>query len=83
VRRLRFILAELYGLFVDDGRFALAILAWIGFVWKILPWLGLAPWAAGPALFAGLAVILFEGAWRRARHAASKAWSSEVGKPET
>jgi hypothetical protein len=66
VKRLRGILAQVYGLFVDDGRFALAILAWIGVVWKVLPWLGLAPEWAGVALFAGLAVILLEGAWRRA-----------------
>ncbi len=61
------IVSEMVGLFVDDGRFALAILAWIGVVWKLLPRLGLAPEGDGVALFAGLAAILLEGAWRRAR----------------
>ncbi len=59
-------LSELYGLFVDDGRFALSILVWIGIVWLLLPRLNLGPDWDGVALFAGLAVILIEGAVRRA-----------------
>jgi hypothetical protein len=31
------IVREVFGLFVDDGSFALAILAWIGIVWFAYP----------------------------------------------
>lgn len=57
--------AELFGLFVDDGSFAVAILLWVAAVWLVLPLVALSPGARGPVLFAGLAVILVESAWRR------------------
>ncbi|HUC19296.1 MAG TPA: hypothetical protein VMA37_16580 [Acetobacteraceae bacterium] len=67
-------LRELAGLFVEDGSFAVAILAWLGIVWLLLRFGLPRDWArdwgrdwAGVALFAGLAVILIESAWRRAR----------------
>jgi hypothetical protein len=54
---------EIWGLFVDDIGLAIASLIWIVLVWLGGQWLG--P-AAGPALFAGLAVILLSSALRRA-----------------
>ena len=54
---------ELWSLFVDDVGLAAASLIWIGLVWLAGRWLGT---AAGPALFAGLAVILVVSALRRA-----------------
>ncbi|MBU6499526.1 MAG: hypothetical protein KGJ41_16770 [Rhodospirillales bacterium] len=62
---LRTILSEILGLFVDDGAFAVAILAWIALLWWLAPWL--TPTLRGPLLFAGLAAILLESALRRAR----------------
>ena len=59
-------LQEVYGLFVDDGSFALAILVWVAiaaFVFTRLP--GTA-WRA-PLLFIGLIVLLLENVWRTAR----------------
>ena len=61
------ILRELYALFVDDGSFAAAILAWIAAAWLLLPRLALSPALSGLILFAGLAAILLESALRRAR----------------
>ena len=59
--------SELFGLFVDDGHFAVAILLWLAVAWLVLPRIGL-PHALPPAiLFAGLVVILVESAARRAR----------------
>ena len=58
--------AEFIGLFVDDGWFAALVLGWVVLCAVTLP-----RWMPGPAggvvLFAGLAVILVGGAWRRAR----------------
>jgi hypothetical protein len=54
---------EIWGLFVDDIGLAIASLVWIVLVRLGAAWLG--P-AAGPSLFAGLAVILIASALRRA-----------------
>jgi hypothetical protein len=63
---LRAVLKELWGLFVDDGLFALSILIWLAVGWS-MPRLGLPP-ALACALFAtGFAFILLESAHRRAR----------------
>lgn len=51
------ILRELLGLFVDDARFALAILAWLTALALLLPQIPLPAWH-GALLFTGLAVIL-------------------------
>ena len=66
MRRIGFVLRELFGLFADDGRFALSIVVWIGIVWLVLPRLGLGRAWEGVALFAGLAAILLESTRRRA-----------------
>ncbi len=64
---LRLIWAELFGMFVDDGRFAVAILAWLALCGVLLPRLGL-PAAVPPvALAAGLCAILVESVLRRRR----------------
>ncbi len=63
----KMILAEITGLFVDDGRFALAIVVWVGLAWLVLPRLpALDPWT-GVLLFLGLAGVLVESVLRRAR----------------
>ena len=62
--------SEFIGLFVDDGSFAAAILAWLAFCWLVLPRLGLAPAWQPAILFVGLALILVESALRRARQRA-------------
>jgi hypothetical protein len=67
MRWLETIVAELFGLFVDDGSFALAIVIWLGAVWLVLPRLPTPPAWNSVILFAGLAVILVESALRRAR----------------
>ena len=64
---IKTIFRELFGLFVDDGAFALAILIWLAVVRWGTPRLGLPVGAAGTILFAGLALILSESALRYAR----------------
>jgi hypothetical protein len=64
---LRLIRDELWGLFVDDGVFAGAIVVWLVVAWRVLPRLGLPPWLPAILLFAGLAAILVLGALRTAR----------------
>lgn len=54
---------EVWGLFVDDIGLAVASIIWVALVWIGARWLAA---AAGPALFAGLAVILATSALRRA-----------------
>jgi len=58
MRRITAIAREVFGLFVDDGRFALIILLWLAAMAWLQPLLTLpSPWR-GPLLFAGLAVAL-------------------------
>ena len=57
---------EVFGLFVDDGRFAVAIFVWLVLVGLGLPWLGVAAGLEGLILFAGLALILVTSAIQRA-----------------
>jgi hypothetical protein len=61
------VMREIAGLFVDDGRFAVTILAWVGLCALVLPRLPITGAWDGPVLFAGLALILLESAVRRAR----------------
>jgi hypothetical protein len=67
VRRVKTVLAEIFGLFVDDGNFALAIIVWLGIVGVVLPRFSIPPVWGGIILFIGLAAILSESALRRAR----------------
>ena len=64
---LRNIVAELFGLFIDDGSFAIAILVWLGVLWLALPHLPINDIWRAMILFAGLAIILIESVLRRAR----------------
>ena len=66
---IKTILCEVWGLFVDDGRFALAIIVWLLILGLALPRLGIAPVWTGLLLFLGLAAILLESACRRATRA--------------
>lgn len=59
---LKTILAEILGLFMEDGNFAFFILAWVGVTVFLLPHFGLAIQWRGVILFCGLAVILFGSA---------------------
>jgi hypothetical protein len=64
---LQNILREIFGLFVDDGSFALAILLWLAIVRWVMPHLNISPSMTGVILFAGLALILAESATRYSR----------------
>ena len=61
------IVREIFGLFVDDGSFVLAILIWLVVVRWTLPYLRISPIAVGTIFFAGLALILVENATRYSR----------------
>ncbi len=64
---LRTALREILSLFVDDGAFAVAILAWSALAWLALSRLpGAADWG-GIVYVLGLSTILVWAAWRRAR----------------
>jgi hypothetical protein len=56
---------EALGLFVDDGRLALAVLIWLAIVWLGLPYVGLRGITQCMVLFAGVALILAENCLRR------------------
>ena len=63
----KLIAREAFGLFVDDGGYALAIAAWLVFAWLVLGHLGLPPALPPTVLAVGLALILLTSAVRRAR----------------
>jgi hypothetical protein len=65
VKWLRSIVREVWGLFVDDGSFAAAIVVWLALAVLVLPRVA-AGWA-GPVWFAGLAAILVESVLRAGR----------------
>jgi hypothetical protein len=67
MRWLRAIAREVWGLFVDDGSFAIAILAWVAIVLIAARRIATGARWLGPALFIGLAVVLVQSALRFAR----------------
>jgi hypothetical protein len=67
MRWIRSVAREVVGLFVDDGSFAGAIVAWLLIYLVALPRVAAAARWAGLALFAGLALILIESVLRFAR----------------
>jgi hypothetical protein len=64
---IKAIVREVFGLFVDDGSFALSILLWLGFVWLVLPRFKAPLHWNGLILFGGLGLILIESAIRFSR----------------
>ncbi len=76
---MRTVAMEIWGLFVDDGSFALAILVWVGVVWMVAPRLGLsAAGAGGAVLFVGLGLILVESTMRYSLRKRSAARAKQV-----
>lgn len=57
---------ELWGLFVEDGSFAVAILAWVAITIFLLPAVLPDRWR-GAVAFIGLAVILVENVFRTSK----------------
>ncbi len=67
MRWIRTVADEVLGLFVDDGTFTVAILAWLLLVWLAMSQLRIAPgWGAALFVF-GLGAIFLESVARRAR----------------
>jgi len=64
---LKNIFREIFGLFVDDGSFALAILLWLAVVRWATPRLNIPSGITGVLLFTGLALILAESTTRYSR----------------
>lgn len=58
---------EIFGLFVDDGYFAIAIIVWLGVIWFLSPHILAGNDWSGAILFAGLGLILLWSAIVRAR----------------
>jgi hypothetical protein len=67
MRWLAAALRELFGLFVDDVPFTLAILAWVAVAVLALPRLAIDPRWDAPLLGLGCALLLLLGALRAAR----------------
>jgi hypothetical protein len=67
MRWLRSVGREVLGLFVEDGSFAVAILIWVALTILALPFVVAPAQWTGPALFAGLALILIESVLRFSR----------------
>lgn len=63
---IKTVAAEGWGLFVDDGRYALAIIVWLALAWLVLPGLGLSGGWNATILCAGLLLILLAGSLRGA-----------------
>ncbi len=64
---LRTVVREVYGLFVDDGSFAVAIVVWVGVVWLVLPRFGVPSGVSAIVLAFGLAILLVESTLRFSR----------------
>ncbi len=67
---IRNIFREVFGLFVDDGSFAVAVLVWIGLVWLVWSRLHRAV-PGGVILFLGLALILVDSVIRFSKRPAA------------
>ena len=68
---IRSIFREVFGLFVDDGSFAIAVLVWVGLVWLLWQRLHMEG-PGGIVLFAGLGVILIQSVLRVAKRSTRK-----------
>ena len=67
MNRIKNILREILGLFVDDGAFAVAILLWLAVIRWVAPRVHIPARETGILLYVGLALILSESALRYAR----------------
>jgi hypothetical protein len=67
MRVIKTALREVYGLFVEDGSYALAVILWLLCAVFVLPLLPDPGWRA-PLLFAGSILILLENVVRSAKH---------------
>ena len=72
-RPITLVLRELLGLFVDDARFALTVLAWLAVFPLLLPHVPVPLSWRGALLFTGLAVILVWHCLRQVAHWADHA----------
>jgi hypothetical protein len=59
-------LQEVYGLFVEDGSYAIAIIVWLAAAAFVFPHIPGGGWR-GPVFFAGMAAIMLESVVRAAR----------------
>ncbi|HEY5087154.1 MAG TPA: hypothetical protein VII66_07365 [Gemmatimonadaceae bacterium] len=64
---IRTVVAELWGLFVEDGTFTLGIIVCVGVAIFVLPRVAIPSEWRGPALFLILTLVLFENVRRSAR----------------
>ena len=64
---LRSVLVELFGMFVDDGSLAIAVLVWVLIIAGLQRVSVLPPTGPGILLFVGLTALLLENVLRRAR----------------
>ena len=64
---IRIILKDLFGLFVDDGSLAIAVLVCVALIAALLKSGVVSPVLCGLLFFAGLAALLIENVWRTAR----------------
>ncbi len=64
---IRTAIAELWGLFVEDGTFTAGIILCVAIAIFLLPHVGIPAEWRGPALFVLLAVVLMENVRRSAR----------------
>ena len=67
MKLIRATLAELLGMFIDDGRLALTLVALIAVVTLLVKAAGIAPLAGGLLLLAGCILLLLESVYRDAR----------------
>lgn len=67
MRSIRIVMRELLGLVVEDWSLAIAILAWLAFIWLVAPALGVVGIARCVFLFLGSGLILAESACRATR----------------
>lgn len=72
MQAIKKIFAEVFGLFVEDGRFAVVILIWLGIVWLLAHAMTISPEAGSLVLFIGLALILIENTIRNSRRSRSR-----------
>jgi len=69
---IRTALADLVGMFIDDGQLALTLIALIAVVTLLVKSAWIAPLAGGLLLLAGCIVLLLESVYRHARRKVAK-----------